>query len=91
MPVFRLVSASDSQAFMDTRPTIRMVTVVIHTVTIRRIFDRLSIIAQCLGLIIGGMANAYFCGITISGIKHLAAVAKHGSIPCRGGIALASA
>jgi hypothetical protein len=30
----------------------------------------------CSGLITGGTANAYFFGITISGIKHLARVAN---------------
>jgi hypothetical protein len=76
MPVFRLVSASDFQAFMDIRPTTRTGTAAIHMVTIRRIIGQLSIIALRSGLITGGTDNAYFFGITISGIKRMVTVAN---------------
>jgi predicted lipid-binding transport protein (Tim44 family) len=71
--VFQSGSASDFQ-FTDTRLTTRMATVITRTATTptaRRITDRLSIIAACMGLIIGGMAIGCTFGGATSGIKRL--------------------
>jgi hypothetical protein len=76
MLAFPLASASDFQAFMDIRPTTRLVTAVIPMVTARHIIDQLSIIAPRSGPIIGRMAIAYLFGIATSAVKRLTKFVK---------------
>jgi len=91
--VFQSGSASDFQS-TDIRLTTRMATVITRTATTptaRRITDRLSTIAPCMGLIIGRMAIGCTFGGATSGIKTPDHIREHGLIPRPEEFALARA